>query len=195
MAEADAEMVRRVLGGDRSAFETLVSTHLLRARAVARSVLGDDPAVDDVTQEAFMRAYDHLGQLGEPATFPSWLCTIARNEAVTWLRRNARVRAVDLEHAAEQPQVDAQPEDPQLERLRVALSRLSPSYREILALKYEAGLDYTRIGETLGVSVANVEKRLYRARQALMVLMPDLAPLPVTDKPVADKPQADAGPE
>jgi RNA polymerase sigma-70 factor (ECF subfamily) len=140
-------------------------------------VLGDDPAVDDVVQEAFMRAYDHLGQLGEPATFPSWLSTIARTEAVTWLRRNARVRAVDLEHAAEQPHVDAIPEDPQLERLRGALARLSPSYREILALKYEAGLDYTRIGESLGLSVTNVEKRLYRARQALMLLMPDLVPV------------------
>jgi RNA polymerase sigma-70 factor (ECF subfamily) len=178
MAETDGVLVRRVLEGDRGAFEALVVTHLMRARAVARSVLGDDPAVDDAVQEAFLRAYDHLGQLGEPATFPAWLCTIVRNEAVTWLRRNARVRVVAIEHAGDQPHVEAQGENPRLERLRAALAKIPPQYREILALKYEAGLDYERIAESLGLSVANVEKRLYRARQALLVLMPEMGQQP-----------------
>lgn len=174
MSEADAELVRRALDGDRSAFEALVSAHVLRARAVARGVLGDDLAVDDAVQESFMRAYNHLGQLGEPATFPAWLCTIVRNEAVTWLRRNARVRTVDDELLKEIPQREPDGENPLLERLRTSLVRIPPQYREILALKYEAGLDYDRIAESLGISAANVEKRLYRARQALLALMPEL---------------------
>lgn len=178
MAEADAELVRRALGGDRSAFEALVSVHLQRARAVARGVLGDDQAVDDAVQESFMRAYNHLGQLGDPATFPAWLCTIVRNEAVTWLRRNARVRSVDDEQLKEIPQAEAEGENPLLERLRTSLKRIPPQYREILSLKYEAGLDYDRIAESLGISVANVEKRLYRARQALLALMPELGTPP-----------------
>ena len=178
MAEADAELVGRALGGDRSAFEALVSLHLQRARAVARGVLGDDQAVDDAVQESFMRAYNHLGQLGDPATFPAWLCTIVRNEAVTWLRRNARVRSVDDEQLKEVAQREAEVENPLLERLRTSLKRIPPQYREILALKYEAGLDYDRIAESLGISVANVEKRLYRARQALLALMPELGEPP-----------------
>jgi RNA polymerase sigma-70 factor (ECF subfamily) len=174
MAESDAELVRRALDGDRSAFEALVSAHVLRARAVARGVLGDDLAVDDAVQESFMRAYNHLGQLGEPATFPAWLCTIVRNESVTWLRRNARVRTVDDELLKEIPQREADSENPLLERLRTSMARIPPQYREILALKYEAGLDYDRIAESLGISPANVEKRLYRARQALLALMPEI---------------------
>jgi RNA polymerase sigma-70 factor (ECF subfamily) len=174
MAEADAELVRRALDGDRGAFEALVSMHLQRARAVARGVLGDDVAVDDAVQESFLRAYHHLGQLGEPATFPAWLCTIVRNESVTWLRRHARVRSVDDEQLKEVPQQESEGENPLLERLRQALKRIPPQYREILALKYEAGLDYDRIAESLGINVANVEKRLYRARQALLALMPEL---------------------
>ena len=83
MAEADVTLVERTLGGDRTAFEALVAMHASRARAVARGVLGDDIAVDDVVQESFMRAYNHLGQLGEHATFPAWLSTIVRNEAVS----------------------------------------------------------------------------------------------------------------
>lgn len=175
MAEADGELVRRVLAGDPSAFESLVAAHTPRIRAVIANVLGRDPAIlDDVAQEAFLHAYRNLGRLGEPAAFPSWLCVIARNESVTWLRRNARVRTVGVEHVDGQPPQDPEDADagPDLKPLRDALAALSPSYREIIALKYEAGLSYEQIAETLGMSVANVEKRLYRARQALMERMP-----------------------
>jgi RNA polymerase sigma-70 factor (ECF subfamily) len=182
MAEVDAALVLRVLDGDRSAFETLLSMHAIRARAVARSVLGDDPAVDDALQEAFVRAYDHLGQLGEPSTFPAWLSTIVRNEAVTWLRRNARVRNVGIEMASEAPHAETSSENPHLETLRAALLKLSIQYREILALKYEANLNYDQIAETLGLSQANVEKRLYRARQALLSLMPETGASPPGDE-------------
>jgi RNA polymerase sigma-70 factor (ECF subfamily) len=168
LSQDDAELVRRTMGGDRAAFEALIAAHLSRARAVARSVLGDDPAVDDVLQEGFLRAYDRLGQLGEPATFPAWLCTIVRNEAVTWIRRHARTRAVGIEAAADAPQRDRDPENPRLAPLRAALATLPASYREIIVLKYDAGLSYEQIAETLGTSVANVEKRLYRARQRLL---------------------------
>ena len=119
-----------------------------------------------------MRAYNRLGQLGEPATFPSWLCVIVRNEAITWIRRNARARAVTIEQASERVQREPDTENPRLAPLRAALDKLPESYREIIALKYEAGLNYEQIAETLGMSVANVEKRLYRARQQLLSQMP-----------------------
>ncbi len=176
MSEEDAHLVARTLAGDRTAFEALVATHLTRAQAVARAVLGNQSAIDDVVQEAFYRSFNRLGQLTEPATFPSWLATIVRHEAVNYLRRSARVRNVELTEADAKVQadVDEPAEDPLLEPLRKALSRLSPDYREILALKYEANCDYQKIAETLGLSLANVEKKLYRARQALLKLMPEV---------------------
>jgi len=174
MSAIDGELVERTLAGDRSAFEALVAAHLARAQAVARAVLGDHAGVDDVVQDAFIRAYDRLGQLVTPATFPAWLAAIVRNEAVSWLRRSARRRAVGLSGAEASVAGEPPTEDPALDRLRKALLRLSPDYREVLALKYEAGCDYQTIADTLGTSVANVEKRLYRARQALIKLLPDL---------------------
>jgi RNA polymerase sigma-70 factor (ECF subfamily) len=187
MAEADINLVQRTLDGDRSAFEALVGMHAARARAVARGVLGDDVAVDDVVQEAFMRAYNHLGQLGEFATFPAWLSTIVRNEAVSWLRRNARVRSVDSEILKEVAQQEGASENPLLDSLRRALDRLAPQYREILMLKYEASLDYVQIADSLGISVANVEKRLYRARQALVALLPNMVTPAENEKVVHEK--------
>jgi RNA polymerase sigma-70 factor, ECF subfamily len=173
MAEADIPFVARTLAGDRSAFEALMTMYMSRARVVARSVLGDDVAVDDVVQEAFIRAYERLGQLTEPANFPAWLSTIVRNEAVSWLRRHARVRNVNTDILKEVPQSEAPQENPQTDMLQSALRRLNPQYREILLLKYEAGLDYEKIAETLGINLSNVEKRLYRARQALLALLPE----------------------
>ena len=170
MSDEDAALVARTLAGERSAFEVLVASHLRRAQALARAVVRDESAVDDVVQEAFLRAYNKLGSLGTPAHFPSWLGAIVRNEAITWLRRNARpTQSLEVIQPAAPEPAEA---DPRLGHLRAALDRLSPAYREIIALKYEAGLDYEQIAETLGISPANVEKRLYRARQALLAALP-----------------------
>ena len=167
MSSEDAELVLRTLAGERAAFEVLVAAHLRRAQALARAIVRDHAAVDDVVQEAFIRAYQQLGTLGTPAYFPSWLGSIVRNEAVNWLRRNAR-QSRPLDGAETPIAPEAEEPDPRLAALAAALARLSPAYREIIALKYEANLDYQQIAETLGTSVANVEKRLYRARQALL---------------------------
>jgi len=176
MSALDADLVERVLAGERQAFEGLVRSHYPRALAVAHGVLGADPAADDVVQESFLKAYEQLGALSEPAAFPAWLMRIVRNEAITWHRRHRR-RGVRLDDApplaAREPETDGH-EGERLARrqaLRQALPRLKASYREILTLKYEAGLSYDELAESLGVSVANVEKRLYRARQALLRLL------------------------
>jgi RNA polymerase sigma-70 factor, ECF subfamily len=171
MSELDAELVERTLSGDRPAFEALIAAHLPRAQAVAWATLGNRSAVDDVVQDAFLRAYERLGQLTDPSTFPAWLATIVRNEAASWHRRVSRRRQVALTENTPSPPPDSGDEASDHSQLRQALSRLSADYREILTLKYEAGCSYDKIAETLGTSVANVEKRLYRARQALIKLI------------------------
>lgn len=178
MAAGDGDLVERVLGGDDHAYEALVSRHYRRAHAVARSVLGDDPAADDVVQEAFLRGYRRLGQLSDGSSFPSWIATIARNQAIGWIRKHRRHNHVAMDEqlpdAAPSRMEEAEEAAERAERgarLRAALEKLRRNYREILHLKYEAGLSYDELADTLGTSVANVEKRLYRARQALQKQM------------------------
>jgi RNA polymerase sigma factor (sigma-70 family) len=176
MSEADAELVRRVLQGDRAAFEALITAHMDRVRAVAGSVVPDQEALDDVVQETFLRAYRRIGQLADLRTFPAWLARIARNEAISWHRRRKRRAQVPLDSLPllEDPHEDDErdpAQDEKLLRFNAALGELRPAYREILALKYEAQLSYEQIAETLGTSTANVEKKLYRARQRLLQLM------------------------
>ncbi|MDA3963263.1 MAG: RNA polymerase sigma factor [Planctomycetota bacterium] len=177
MSEADASLVQRVLDGDRSAFEALMATHMDRVRAVAGSVVSDPEGVDDVVQEAFIRAYRRIGQLADYRTFPAWLARIARNEAISWHRRRKRRAAVPLDSIPLLPDTSHDHDDDngvdeeRLAKFNLALGKLRPAYREILALKYEAQLSYEEIAETLGTSMANVEKKLYRARQRLQKLM------------------------
>ena len=172
MSEADGALVERVLQGDSHAYEALVSRHYARAQAVARSVLGHDPATDDVVQEAFVRGYERLGQLANPETYPAWIATITRNQAIGWLRKHARHRHVQVnEHVIgaapdeDLTEREATERRERTERLQAAMDKLRANYREILQLKYEAGLSYEDLAETLGTTVANVEKRLYRARR------------------------------
>lgn len=171
MSEADAELVERSLGGDRLAFAALVEVHLPRARALALAILnGDAGGADDAVQEAFLRAWSRLDQLGDPAGFAAWLAQIVRRQALDQLRRRVRERQRPL-GAIDPPAPTETEEDARQEALRAALARLKPEQREILALRYQAGLGYEAIAGTLGLSAANVEKRLYRARQALLALL------------------------
>jgi RNA polymerase sigma-70 factor (ECF subfamily) len=170
MSDGDAALVRRTLEGDRQAFSVLVGLHLPRARAIARAVLEDHAEADDAVQTAFLRAWERLGQLADAEGFAAWLGQIVRREAIDRLRRRERLGERPLP-PSDPPAPLASEDDPRLERLRAALARLGAGQREILALRYEAGLGYEDIAATLGLSLANVEKRLYRARQALLELM------------------------
>lgn len=77
----DGRLVQRTLGGDCTAFERLYDRHARRVRAVVWSAAGDPSAVDDLTQECFMRAYRKLDQLHPHEHFGPWLVGIARRVA------------------------------------------------------------------------------------------------------------------
>ncbi len=167
----DEDLVTAAIAGDRAAYEALVAAWLLRVRAVVRAQLGDRPEADDAVQEAFVLAWRRLAQLSTPAAFGPWLMAIARNAAITWGRKISRSRLVaftDPVAGPAQAAADTTPEAGDDRGLAAALARLGPAHREILHLKYEAGLRYDEIAATLGISEAAVEKRLWRARQALL---------------------------
>jgi RNA polymerase sigma factor (sigma-70 family) len=167
----DEDLVTAAIAGERPAYEALVAAWLPRVRAVVRAQLGDRPEADDAVQEAFVLAWRRLAQLSAPAAFGPWLMAIARNAAISWGRKISRSRLVAFSDPASGPaQTAAEPlsEGCEDRGLVAALARLAPAHREILHLKYEAGLRYDEIAATLGISEAAVEKRLWRARQALL---------------------------
>ena len=138
--------------------------------AYVATLLGDRSAAEDVTALAFERAFRKRRSYdSRRGSERAWLFGIARNAALDELRRRKRV----AELAADPADVDAlAPEDhaeAALRRaaVRVALARLAPREREIVSLKFHAGLDNSEIAAVLGVSVSNAGTQLHRAMTKL----------------------------
>jgi len=87
----DEEVVRRVVAGDAAMFEILMRRHNQRVSRAVRAILGGDDEVEDVMQQAYLNAFEHLHQFAGEARFATWLTRIAVNEALA--RRTLRVGA------------------------------------------------------------------------------------------------------
>ena len=88
--ESPRELVERVLRKDRAAFAELVQRYERTALAIAYAVTGDSSTAGDVSQEAFLRVWQHIGRLDDPERFGGWLGRIVRNLATDHVRRRPR---------------------------------------------------------------------------------------------------------
>src|SRR5881396_660219 len=96
-ALTDEEIVERILGGETALFELLMRRYNQRLYRIARAIVRDDGEAEDVTQDAFVRAYEHLDQFAGRARFSTWLTRIAVHEASARVRR--RGRQTDIEES------------------------------------------------------------------------------------------------
>jgi RNA polymerase sigma factor (sigma-70 family) len=146
-------------------FDTLYRAARDDVYAYVATLLGDRSAAEDVTASAFERAYrKQRTYKAARGSERSWLFGIARNAALDELRRRKRSAALTAEPTAD----TAAPEDAAdaaLRRaaLRTALQALPPRERELIALKFHAGLDNAELAAVLGVSVSNAGTMLHRA--------------------------------
>ena len=154
-----------------TAFEELYRSSRDDVFAYASGLLRDRSAAEDVTAQAFERAYRRRGSYRpRKGTMRAWLFGIARNAALDELRRRGRQSRLVAD--PEDIGADASAEraaDAALRRvvIREALDRLSPRERELVALKYFAGLANAEIANVIGVSESNAGTRLHRVLEKL----------------------------
>ena len=159
-------------------FEQLVLPHLDAAYNLARWLAGNDHDAQDIVQEACLRAFRFVGGF-RGGNSRSWLLTIVRNTAYTWLRKNnARsIVYIDDEELAEIEDPAALAGDIALLRnadagqLRAALERLPVEFREAIVLRELEGLSYKEIADVADVPIGTVMSRLARARKQLQELL------------------------
>jgi RNA polymerase sigma-70 factor (ECF subfamily) len=171
----DATLVRRATEGDLGAFEQLVELHRdVVVRVAARIVGGQD--AEDVSQDAFLRAFHRLGDFRGDAPFHSWLLRITHNAALDHLARR-RAEPVDPEtfDASEQsphrPPAEHLELRERIERLERKLHGLSPSHRVVLVLRDAEGLSYEEIADITATPLGSVKGRLHRARREFVDML------------------------
>ena len=174
----DERAVRRVLSGDRRAFETLLERHRASVLRLCRRVLGSE-AAEDVAQEAALQAFLGLDRLREPRHFSAWLHSIAANLAYGTLRSRGP-RSLDPPIGEAFPS-DTSPGPEEVQAARelhdavvAALGDLSEVNREAVVGYYLEGQSYAELAELLDVPVSTVKGRLYKGRRQLG---PALAPV------------------
>lgn len=165
-------LVQACLSGDAGAFASLVDSYQGQVYNVALQITGSRDDAMDVTQSAFVKAYEKLASFDLDRRFFSWLYRIAVNEALNLRRRRGRESSLpsDLVELASDPEADvSRAETARL--LHLALRELTPRHRAVVVLKHLQGLSYREIADILGVPEKTVKSRLFSARQRLRAIL------------------------
>lgn len=168
MTRSDADLVRRVLAGERDDFAELVRRHQDVLYRHARGMGLDHDTSLDLVQDAFVKAYARLNECRDPARFRAWLFSIARRLCLDHLKnvRRATVPFSSVPDVVSIPAADHA--DAELNRaLAKALDALPVATREAFLLKHDAEYTYEDIAIMTEASVSAVKMRVHRAREAL----------------------------
>jgi len=173
------DLVRRAQLGELPAFNSIVLRYQDAVYSLVLRMLSQREAAEDVTQEAFVSAWRHIGTF-RGGSFRSWLFTIAANRARDELRKGGRRPTTSLDAARDDPnRADLDPPDdgPSPEgaveqaemraALESALAELPDDWREVIVLSDIHGMDYAEIAGATGVALGTVKSRLSRARSRL----------------------------
>ena len=169
MNEPHPEVVRAAQSGDLESFAELVRAYQADVWRLARHLLRDPAAADDVAQDTFVRAYRFLSRYRGDSKFSTWLFSIARNCALDEIRRSGRNRKV-AERVGAQP---SEPTPQPIRRLEIreALQELPVELREPVVVIDMLGASYKEASEVLGTPVGTVKSRVHRAREQLAQLL------------------------
>lgn len=164
----DETLVQKCLSGDTEAFGELVSRYERPLFNVTLRMLRDHEEARDATQNAFVKAWQHLDQFDRNRRFFSWLYRIAVNEALN--RSNRRKKAEPLDESLVDRGSSPAETTERNERsvlIERAVEQLSESYREVIVLRHWLDLSYDEIADALHVPAKTVKSRLFSARARL----------------------------
>ncbi len=167
MDQDDDTLMMMTRSGERRAFDILVLRYQRLALGIARKYLGDLLLAEDVAQNSFLDLFRCARSYRPEGKLRGFLTRIVINNC-RMVRRRVKSEANTHQAFVEQTAVDAQesPEAYHLEQRRLldqAVSSLSPKLREVVVLRYAAGLSYQEIAEALGIRLGTVKSRLFAA--------------------------------
>jgi len=187
IAESDAVAVERTLAGDRDAFRVLVERHSHNVFRLAYRMTGNRQDAEEVVQEAFLRAYQKLGQFAARANFGTWVYRIAANYAIDRMRQRKKEDTRKLEPAVHEEGTendpvtlvhDAAPTPERLahnielrEHMEMALAALSHSERTAFVMRHWEGCAIEEIAQVLKSSSGAAKNTVFRAVHKLRLAL------------------------
>ena len=183
--------IKQVLNGNQDAYTEIVDLYQARLYQVCYRMLGNKHEAEDITQEAFLRAFINLHSFDQKRKFSTWIFRIATNLCIDRIRKkkpdyhlDAQVPGTDgLDKYSQVAASEALPVE-QLEkmemqeRVQYEISRLPDKYRSVIVLKYMEELPLQEISEILDLPLGTVKTRIHRGREALRKQM---SQLPMTE--------------
>ncbi len=184
-AKQDYKLVLQALeSGDQQAYATLLNKYRDTLYFMMLKMTGNPTDADDLTLEAFGKAFKNLPQYSPDYAFSTWLFKIAANNCIDFLRKNKRIQFSDTlfedeestEGPANIPAEDPDPEERVIEKQKIQLVRevvtkLKPHYRQLVELRYFKEWSYEEIATELDLPLGTVKAQLFRARDFLYQIL------------------------
>ena len=190
-SEEELDIIQKVLGGDKSAFEALVLENQRNVYNLALKMIRNEEDALDISQEAFLKAYLQLDGFRGESKFSVWLYRLTYNLCIDFLRKKTRETVIPLTfqddaddfRELEIPDIRDLPEDTVIrketrEAIADSIGVLGQNHREILIMREVTGMSYGEIAQTLNVSEGTVKSRIARARMSLIKILSEKGTFP-----------------
>jgi RNA polymerase sigma factor (sigma-70 family) len=165
----EKKIISRILAGDEGAYALLVNQYKSYAYTIALKIVRDNEEAEEVAQDAFIKAYQHLGKFHQEAKFSTWLYRIVFNTAISYQRKHKlkkeSIEIVKYAAAAENPE-KAEQED-RKRFIKKAMQKLAAADQTVITLFYLDELNLEEIGQITGTNSNAVKVKLHRARKKL----------------------------
>ncbi len=181
----DHLIIANVLSGQTKLFESLISKYNLKLSRLVRGYTKNQDEINDILQETYLKAFLNLHQFRFQASFFTWVCRIAINESLRFLKRKEQFVSYNALSGTEFAKISNKHSNGSVNPIELliqeenqtllgkAIATLHLKYRTPYQLKQE-GLSVMEIGKVMGISSNNVKVRLYRARKKIRTKISDM---------------------
>jgi RNA polymerase sigma-70 factor (ECF subfamily) len=176
----DSALIRQALGGDQKAFQKLRVKYYSPIFKLINRMIRNREEVEDLTQEAFIKAFTSLISFNEEFSFSTWLYKIATNNAIDYVRKkklqtfsiNKPIESDENDYSFELPDPEPEPDQELIaaqrkKMLEDAMDSLPAKYRQVILMRHVDEKEYSEIAKTLKLPLGTVKAHIFRARELL----------------------------
>jgi RNA polymerase sigma-70 factor, ECF subfamily len=180
----DKELIRLALGGDQDSYGRIMSKYRNSIYHLIVRMVGYAHEAEDLTQEAFIKAFNSLATFNDEFAFSTWLYKIATNNSIDYLRKkklktfsiDKPIQALDGEQTFEIADESYVPDKKIVQRqqtntIQVAIDKLPEKYRRVIVMRHQEEKSYEEIAEELELPLGTVKAHIFRAREMLYKLL------------------------